>query len=102
VLGQSPRAVNCPAIDGIIEELEEVAGQVSDSHVLDAAMIASGQVVEHYEITRYGSLVAWANQLRRQDCADILQQTLEEEKAADKKLTEIANAKVNLQAAEQA
>ncbi|HJU30244.1 MAG TPA: ferritin-like domain-containing protein [Hyphomicrobiaceae bacterium] len=99
MLGQSPKAVDCPAIDGIIDEAEEVTGEVADDNVLDAAIIAAGQAVEHYEITRYGSLIAWAKQLGRADVARILEQTLNEEKAADKKLTTIAESKVNLQAA---
>ena len=67
--------------------------------MLDAAIIAAGQAVEHYEITRYGSLIAWANQLGRSDVAKVLEQTLGEEKAADRKLTTIAKSKVNLKAA---
>ncbi len=67
--------------------------------MLDAAIIAAGQAVEHYEITRYGSLIAWANQLGRSDVAKVLEQTLGEEKAADRKLTTIAESKVNLKAA---
>ena len=84
------RASNCPAIDGIIEEAEEVAGDVADKEVLDAALIASAQAVEHYEMTRYGTLIAWAKQLGRQDCASVLEQNLNEEKAADQKLTALA------------
>jgi ferritin-like metal-binding protein YciE len=99
MLGQKPKSVNCPAIDGIIEEAEEVTGEVDDKGVLDAAIIAAGQAVEHYEITRYGSLIAWAKQLGRNDAARLLEQTLGEEKAADKKLTSIAESKVNLKAA---
>jgi ferritin-like metal-binding protein YciE len=99
MLGQKPKSVNCPAIDGIIEEAEEVTGEVDDKNVLDAAIIAAGQAVEHYEITRYGSLIAWAKQLGRNDAARLLEQTLGEEKAADKKLTGIAERKVNLKAA---
>jgi ferritin-like metal-binding protein YciE len=91
--------VSCPAIDGIIEEADEVTGEVEDKNVLDAAIIAAGQAVEHYEITRYGSLVAWAKRLGRTDIAQVLEQTLKEEKAADKKLTDIAESKVNLKAA---
>lgn len=91
--------VDCPAIDGILEEADDVAGEVSDNQVLDAALIAAAQAVEHYEITRYGSLVAWANQLGRADCASILQKTLEEEKAIDKKLTAMAEQGVNVRAA---
>jgi ferritin-like metal-binding protein YciE len=99
MLNQKPRSVSCPAIDGIIEEAEEVTGEVEDQDVLDAAIIAAGQAVEHYEITRYGSLIAWAKELGRADVAKILEQTLNEEKAADQKLTTIAESKVNLQAA---
>jgi len=97
--GAEVKAVDCPAIDGIIEEAEEVAGEVADKAVLDAALINAAQAAEHYEITRYGSLVAWAKQLGRNDCASILQKTLEEEKETDRKLTMIAESKVNLRAA---
>jgi len=97
--GQTPKGVDCPAIDGIIEEANEVAGDVEDKDVLDAALLASAQAVEHYEITRYGTLIAWAKQLGRPDCASVLQQTLDEEKATDQKLTAIAEAKVNQKAA---
>ncbi len=97
--GAQAKAVDCPAIDGIIEEAEEVAGEVADKDVLDAALIAAAQAVEHYEMTRYGTLVAWANQLGRSDCASILQRTLDEEKAVDKELTDMAESKANRQAA---
>ena len=93
------KAVDCPAIDGIIEEADEVAGEVADKAVLDAALINAAQAAEHYEIARYGSLIAWAKQLGRNDCASILQKTLEEERATDKKLTALAESKVNLRAA---
>lgn len=98
--GVRAQTVNCPAIDGIIEEANEVAGEVDDKQVLDAALIAAAQAVEHYEITRYGTLIEWAKQLGRDDCAAVLKQNLDEEKATDKKLTELAESKVNLQAAE--
>ena len=98
--GVAAKAVNCPAIDGIIEEANDVAGDVADKQVLDAALIAAAQAVEHYEITRYGTLVEWAKQLGRNDCASVLAQNLEEEKATDKKLTMLAESKVNLQAAQ--
>ena len=97
--GQSVKSVDCPAIDGILEEADDVLGDVDDKNVLDAAMIAAAQAVEHYEITRYGALVAWAKQLGRNDCAKILEQTLKEEKATDKKLTEMAESNVNVRAA---
>lgn len=97
--GVERKTVNCPAIDGIIQEADEVAGEVDDKQVLDAALIAAAQAVEHYEITRYGALISWAKELGRSDCASVLHENLEEEKAADRKLTNIAESKVNLQAA---
>jgi len=93
--GETPKAVNCPAIDGIIEEAKEIMSDASDPEVLDAAALAAAQAVEHYEIARYGTLIAWARELGRSDCATVLQQTLVEEKATDRKLTEIADARVN-------
>jgi ferritin-like metal-binding protein YciE len=97
--GHPPKAVNCPAIDGIISEAQDIAGDVEDPQVLDAALLAAAQAVEHYEITRYGTLVAWAKQLGRQDCASVLHQILEQEKATDEKLNRIAESKVNQRAA---
>ena len=90
--GKQAKGVDCPAIDGILEEANEVTGEVEDKMVLDAALIAAAQAVEHYEITRYGTLIAWAKQLGRNDCATLLQQNLDEEKATDKKLTAMAEA----------
>jgi ferritin-like metal-binding protein YciE len=97
--GVEAKGVECPAIDGIIEEADEIAGEVDDKKVLDAALIAEAQAVEHYEITRYGTLIAWAKQLGRPDCASVLQENLEEEKAADSKLTSLAERSVNVKAA---
>jgi ferritin-like metal-binding protein YciE len=99
MIGAEAKAVDCPAIDGIIEEADEILGEVADKAVLDAALINAAQAAEHYEIARYGSLVAWAKQLGRNDCASVLQKTLEEEKATDKKLTTLAESKINLRAA---
>ena len=96
--GAKVKAVNCPAIDGIIEEAEETAGEVEDKSVLDAALINAAQAAEHYEIVRYGSLVAWAKRLGRNDCAAVLQKTLDEEKATDKKLTTLAETSINVRA----
>ena len=98
-LGSEPRGVNCPAIDGIIEEAEDIASEVEDKDVLDAAIIGASQAVEHYEIARYGTLIAWAQQLGRDNVIALLQKNLDEEKAADKKLTTIAESKVNRKAA---
>lgn len=97
--GVRAKAVNCPAIDGILEEADEVSGDIDDKQVLDAALIASAQAVEHYEMTRYGTLMAWAKQLGRSDCASVLAKTLKEEEATDKKLTEMAESGVNQKAA---
>ncbi|SOB87066.1 Ferritin-like metal-binding protein YciE [Sphingomonas guangdongensis] len=93
--GQTPKAVTCPAIDGIIKEANETAGEIADKAVLDAALIANAQAVEHYEITRYGTLIAWAEQLGRSDCAAVLAETLAEEKATDEILTGLATGQVN-------
>lgn len=98
-LGLAVKAVDCPAIDGIIEEADEVSGEVADSAVLDAALINAAQAAEHYEIVRYGSLISWARQLGRNEIAASLQKTLEEEKVTDRKLTTLAEGKVNLRAA---
>jgi len=98
--GVKAKAVNCPAIDGILEEAEEIVGDIADDQVLDAALIAAAQAVEHYEITRYGTLVEWAKKLGRSDCAAVLEKNLKEEMATDKKLTGLAERKINLMAAE--
>jgi ferritin-like metal-binding protein YciE len=99
-LGKEPKGTDCPAIDGIIKEADEVAGDIADKEVLDAAIIASAQAVEHYEITRYGTLAAWAQQLGHDDVVPLLSTTLKEEEAADKKLTVVAMRKgVNRKAA---
>jgi len=97
--GVEVSGVDCPASDGIIEEADDVAGEVEDKQVLDAALIGAAQAVEHYEIARYGTLIAWAKQLGRSDCASLLQKNLDEEKAADKKLTSLAESKINRKAA---
>lgn len=99
MLGVKAKEVDCPAIDGILEEADDVSGDIDDKQVLDAALIASAQAVEHYEITRYGTLIAWAKQLGRSDCVGVLDENLKDEVATDKKLTEMAESKVNLQAA---
>jgi len=99
LIGETPKGASCPAIDGIIEEANDIAGEVADKQVLDAALIAAAQAVEHYEITRYGTLIAWAAELGKDAVAKLLNTTLNEEKATDKKLTALAEKKVNLKAA---
>ena len=97
--GVDAKGIDCPAIDGIIEEAEAVSGEVEDKAVLNAALAAAAQAAEHYEIARYGTLIAWAKQLGRNDCASVLQKTLDEEKATDRKLSEMAESAINRRAA---
>jgi len=99
LLGKEPKGTTCPAIDGIIKEANEVAGECDNKKVLDAALIAAAQAVEHYEITRYGTMIAWSEELGHDAIAKLLTTNLNEEKAADKKLTTIGEKKVNLRAA---
>jgi ferritin-like metal-binding protein YciE len=96
--GVEAKAVQCKAIDGILAEADEISAEAAHD-VRDAALVAAAQAVEHYEITRYGTLVAWAKELGRPDCAALLQQNLDEEKAADAKLTKVAEARINRAAA---
>ena len=97
--GHDPKGTTCVAIDGIVEEANDIIGDVEDRDVCDAALLAAAQAVEHYEITRYGTLIAWAKQLGRNDCANVLHKNLEEEKSADDKLSKLAEAKINRKAA---
>ncbi len=99
MIGQEPKSVTCAAMDGILKEAREVASDIDDADVLDAGLLSSAQAVEHYEITRYGTLVALADRLGRHEVASVLGETLAEEKATDKKLTDIADAYVNRKAA---
>src|SRR4051794_24163505 len=100
MLGEESQGIQCPAIDGLIKEADEVAGEVADKDVLDAAVVGSAQAVEHYEIARYGTLIAWADSLGRDDVVRLLTTNLNEEKAADKKLSTVALRKgVNRKAA---
>jgi len=98
LMDMEPEGVDCPAIDGIIEEANEVAGEVDDSNVMDAALIAAAQAVEHYEIARYGTLITWAKLLGRDDCGEIMKRNLADEKATDEKLTELAESRINIAA----
>jgi ferritin-like metal-binding protein YciE len=97
-LKEKPKGTRCPAIDGIIDEANEIAGEVDDKMVLNAALIAAAQAVEHYEMTRYGTLVAWAKLLGHSSVAKLLAANLKEEKATDKKLNGIAVRKINKKA----
>jgi ferritin-like metal-binding protein YciE len=97
--GLKPSAKTCPAIKGILEEGEEDMKEAKEPVVLDASMIADAQAVEHYEIARYGTLIAWANQLGMSDAARLLQQTIDQEYNADMLLTDLAEGRLNRQAA---
>lgn len=99
LLGKPARGMQCEAINGIIEEGKEVMEDFAESTVLDAGILAAAQAVEHYEITRYGSLRTWASELGMEDAARLLDQNLEEEKKTDKLLTELAEARINMKAA---
>ena len=94
-LGKKASGKTCEAIKGIIEEGEEIMDDFEDSDALDAGLIAAGQAVEHYEISRYGTLRTWAQQLGMRDAAKLLDQTLAEEKKTDELLTQLAEARAN-------
>jgi ferritin-like metal-binding protein YciE len=95
LLGTEPKGTSCPAIDGLVEETDAIASECDDKHVLDAALVAAAQAVEHYEISRYGCLIAWSEELGMAAAARLLTTNLKEEKATDKKLTSIAEKKIN-------
>ena len=89
-LGKQPSGMQCPAIDGIIKESDETAGEIEDKAVLDAAIVANAQAVEHYEMCRYGTLIAWAEELGHDEIVRFLTTNLNEEKAANTKLNTLA------------
>src|SRR6202008_2649107 len=89
-LGKQPSGTDCPAIDGLIKEANATAGEIADKSVLDAGIVANAQAVEHYEIARYGTLIAWAEELGHDDVVQLLTTNLNEEKAANTKLSAVA------------
>jgi ferritin-like metal-binding protein YciE len=95
VLGKKASGKTCEAIKGIIEEGQEIMEDFEDSDALDAGLIAAGQAIEHYEISRYGTLRTWAQRLGMRDAAKLLDQTLAEEKKTDQLLTQLAEASAN-------
>lgn len=97
-LGESMKRKVCPAMKGLIEEAQEMMKEQKGSSALDAALIAAAQKVEHYEIASYGTLVAWAKQMGHSEAEDTLSETLDEEKSADDKLTEVAESIANQRA----
>ena len=101
-LDEKVRGKHCDGIAGIIEEGKSIMEEEFDDSAMDACLIASGQRAEHYEMAAYGTLVAWARGMGHTDVADLLQQTLDEEKAADKKLSQLAEGGINQEAADAA
>jgi ferritin-like metal-binding protein YciE len=102
IIGKRPRAKICPAIDGIVEEGEEIMEEFKGSPALDAGLLAAAQAVEHYEISRYGTLRAWAQQLGYKDAVKLLDETLAEESKTDEALTKLAEQAVNMAAQKKA
>jgi ferritin-like metal-binding protein YciE len=99
ILGKPARGAKCDAMVGLVEEAEGLMGEIEDAETMDAAIISLAQAVEHYEIARYGTLVAWAKQLGHTKAAAILQETLDQEYGADKALSKLAEAQLNAAAA---
>ena len=97
-IGEKPKAKKCEATVGLLEEGDEIAAEFKGSPAINAALIAAGQKVEHYEIASYGCLVEWAGLLGNQKAADLLRKNLDQEKAADEALTEIARSGNNEEA----
>jgi ferritin-like metal-binding protein YciE len=95
IIGKPARGKTCEAIQGILAEGEEIMEEFKGSAALDAGLISSAQAVEHYEIARYGTLIAWAGQLGLKDAVPLLRATLAEEDATDKKLTQLAQSQAN-------
>lgn len=98
MIGKSARGKRCPAIDGLAEEASELMQEAKNDTVRDAGMLAAAQAVEHYEISRYGTLAAWAEKLGMADAVPLLQQTLQEEKDTDGKLSQLALSEINIEA----
>jgi ferritin-like metal-binding protein YciE len=99
MMGKPARGKTCDAIIGIVEEGKEIMDEFGDSEALDAGLLAAAQAVEHYEISRYGTLKTWADQLGMKDAANLLDETLSEEKETDSLLTKLARQKINRKAA---
>jgi ferritin-like metal-binding protein YciE len=102
LLGQPAKAKACPAIDGILEEGDEIAVEYKGASALDAGLVAAAQAVEHYEIARYGTLITWAELLGKTDVAELLKETLAEEEATDEALSQLGESGVNERAMQEA
>ena len=99
MIGKRAHAKTCEAIKGILDEGDEIMEEYAGNEAIDAGLLAAGQAVEHYEMSRYGTLKAWATQLGMQDAAELLDQTLQEERKTDALLSKLAQEKVNAKAA---
>jgi ferritin-like metal-binding protein YciE len=99
-IDEKARGKHCEGIAGIIDEGKAIMEEEFDDSTMDACLIAAGQRAEHYEMAAYGTLIAWANAMRRTEAANLLQQTLDEEKATDKKLSALAEGGLNQDAAD--
>lgn len=100
LLEKPARGKKCAAIEGLIEEATEIISEAESDMVRDAGMLAAAQAVEHYEISRYGTLKAWAEKMQLEEVVELLDETLQEEKATDQKLTELAESEINVEADE--
>lgn len=99
MMDERPKGKTCPAILGLVEEGEEVMEEFEESEALDAGLLSGAQAVEHYEISRYGTLIAWAKNLGMKEAVPLLEKTLQEEKNTDVALTKLATAAINKEAA---
>ena len=102
IIGEKPKAKTCDAIMGIVDEGAEIMDEYKRSPALDAGLLAAAQAVEHYEMSRYGTLIAWAGQLDLEKAVELLSETLEEEEAADAALTQLATSVINAEAQDEA
>jgi len=101
MLDKTAPGKKCEAIEGLAKEAEEIIKEAETDTVRDAGMLAAAQAVEHYEISRYGTLTAWAEKLGMSEAAQLLEQTLQEEKETDEKLTQLAESEINVEADEE-
>jgi ferritin-like metal-binding protein YciE len=101
MIGKAARGKKCEAIEGLTKEADEIIKEAKSDTVRDAGMLAAAQAVEHYEISRYGTLKAWAEKLGMDEAAGLLDETLQEEKETDEKLTDLAESEINVEADEE-
>jgi ferritin-like metal-binding protein YciE len=101
MLGMKPKGKRCAAMEGLVAEAEELLEEQEESTVRDAGILAAAQAMEHYEISRYGTLKSWAEKMGEDEIAKLLDETLQEEKQTDQKLTELAESEINIEALEE-